>query len=121
MFDDRHQDFIDEITTRIRKAGAGSYRINIVRDKTAIPFDFFVYHCYLNSKGESLPDKDTHYPMYLELYSFNNKNHERVYVGQYYDTKTFIDELVHKHDDKPKTVAALLKAQKDFGFTIHSI
>ena len=76
MFNDRHQDFIDEITTRIRKAGAGSYRINVVRDKTAIPFDFFVYHCYLNSRGESLPDKDTHYPMYLELYSFNNKNHE---------------------------------------------
>lgn len=120
MFNDRHQDFIDEITTRIRKAGAGSYRINVVRDKTAIPFDFFVYHCYLNSKGESLPDKDTHYPMYLELYSFN-KNHERVYAGQYYDTKTFIDELVHKHYNKPKTVAALLKAQKDFGFTIHSI
>ena len=44
MFNDRHQDFIDEITTRIRKAGAGSYRINVVRDKTAIPFDFFVYH-----------------------------------------------------------------------------
>ena len=43
MFNDRHQDFIDEITTRIRKAGAGSYRINVVRDKTAIPFDFFVY------------------------------------------------------------------------------
>ena len=58
---------------------------------------------------------------YLGLYSFNNKNHERVYAGQYYDTKTFIDELVHKHYDKPKTVAALLKAQKDFGFTIHSI
>ena len=34
MFNDRHQDFIDEITTRIRKAGAGSYRINVVRDKT---------------------------------------------------------------------------------------
>ena len=121
MFNDRHQDFIDEITTRIRKAGAGSYRINVVRDKTAIPFDFFIYHCYLNSKGESLQSWDTNYPRYLELYSYNNKNHERVYAGQYYDTKTIIDELVQKYYDKPKTVAALLMAQKEFGFTIHSI
>lgn len=121
MFNDRHQDFIDEITTRIRKAGAGSYRINVVRDKTAIPFDFFIYHCFLNSKGESLQSWDTNYPRYLEIYNYDNQEHKRVYAGQYYDTKTFIDELVHKHYDKPKTVAALLKAQKDFGFTIHSI
>lgn len=121
MFNDKHQEFVDEITTRIRKARAGSYRINVVRDKTAIPFDFFIYHCFLNSKGESINDKDSMYPLYLELYNYDNKEHKRVYVGQYYDTKTIIDELVQKHYDKPKVVAALLQAQKEFGFTIHSI
>ena len=121
MFNDRHQDFIDEITTRIRKARAGSYRINVVRDKTAIPFSFFIYNDYVNSKGESIDDKDSKHALYLELYNYDNKEHKRVYVGQYYDTKTIIDELVQKYYDKPKTVAALLMAQKEFGFTIHSI